>query len=142
MARWSCLNVRFLQTKQGDWLRDIDRYWGTSSPYQSLTSETLQYLTLEQSIADLTHFAKTVDLPFDEDHSSNADNAVRISAGIKGHLLKLAAVGVDGRLIQRRIGCLDRIHLARYILGLPRCQRACRGYLRLCKRPDQFSILF
>lgn len=54
----------------------IDRYWGESSPYQNLTSETLQYLTVEQAIADATYFAKTVDLPFDSNHSSNADNAV------------------------------------------------------------------
>lgn len=59
-------------------LTNIDRYWGTSTPYENLTAETLQYLTLEQSIADLVHFAKTVDLPFDTDHSSNADNAVSL----------------------------------------------------------------
>lgn len=57
-------------------IKSLDRYWGTSSPYTELTAETLQYLTLEQSIADLVHFAKTVDLPFDTDRSSNADNAV------------------------------------------------------------------
>lgn len=57
---------------------NIDRYWGSSTPYEDLTAETLQYLTLEQSIADLVHFAKTVDLPFDTNYSSNADNAVRL----------------------------------------------------------------
>ncbi|KAF7169373.1 hypothetical protein CNMCM6106_004298 [Aspergillus hiratsukae] len=57
------------------------RYWGTSSPYDELTAETLQYLTLEQSIADLVHFAKTVDLPFDTDRSSNADNAPWVFSG-------------------------------------------------------------
>jgi hypothetical protein len=57
-------------------IKSPDRYWGASSPYPDLTAETLQYLNLEQSIEDLVHFAKTVNLPFDSDHSSNADNAV------------------------------------------------------------------
>ncbi|KAH1658225.1 hypothetical protein KXX40_008634 [Aspergillus fumigatus] len=57
------------------------RYWGASSPYPELTTETLQYLTLEQSIADLVHFVKTVNLPFDENHSSNADNAPWVMTG-------------------------------------------------------------
>ncbi|KAF4200396.1 hypothetical protein CNMCM8927_003431 [Aspergillus lentulus] len=57
------------------------RYWGASSPYPNLTAETLQYLNLEQSIADLVHFAKTVNLPFDKDHSSNADNAPWVMSG-------------------------------------------------------------
>jgi hypothetical protein len=54
----------------------IDRYWGESSPYDDLTTENLQYLTLKNSIADLTYFAKNVDLPFDTNSSSNAQNAV------------------------------------------------------------------
>ncbi|GMF67198.1 unnamed protein product [Aspergillus oryzae] len=58
---------------------DLDRYWGDSSPYEELTAETLQYLTLEQSILDLTHFAETVQLEFDTSNSSNAPKAVRSS---------------------------------------------------------------
>jgi hypothetical protein len=54
----------------------IDRYWGDSSPYLELTTENLQQLTLENSIADLTYFAKNVELPFDTNGSSNAQNAV------------------------------------------------------------------
>ncbi len=53
-----------------------DRYWGTSSPYQNLTTENLQYLTLKNNIADLVHFAKTVQLPFDPKNTSQADVAV------------------------------------------------------------------
>ena len=53
-----------------------DRYWGDSSPYEELTTENLQQLTLENSIADLTYFAKNVALPFDTKSSSNAQNAV------------------------------------------------------------------
>ena len=53
-----------------------DRYWGQSSPYQSLTTENLQYLTLQNAIADLTHFAETVNLPFDPQGTSKASKAV------------------------------------------------------------------
>lgn len=52
------------------------RYWGFSSPYAELTTENMQYLTLENSIADLTHFAQTANLPFDPHHSSNPERAV------------------------------------------------------------------
>lgn len=58
-----------------------DRYWGESSPSDNLTAETLQYLTLHQAILDFTNFAKNVDLPFDTDHSSNADNAPWVFSG-------------------------------------------------------------
>lgn len=34
------------------------RYWGQSSPFAELTTENLQYLTLQNSIADLTYFGK------------------------------------------------------------------------------------
>ena len=51
------------------------RYWGTSTPYTDLTTENMIYLTLENSILDLTNFARNVELPFDSHGSSNADNA-------------------------------------------------------------------
>ncbi|KAF7596990.1 hypothetical protein BBP40_011356 [Aspergillus hancockii] len=57
------------------------RYWGDSSPYKKLTAETLQYLTLEQSILDLTYFAETVHLEFDTSNSSNARHAPWILVG-------------------------------------------------------------
>ncbi|RKF75261.1 putative extracellular serine carboxypeptidase [Golovinomyces cichoracearum] len=41
----------------------------------------LRFLTLNQSISDLTHFAKTVELPFDTTNSSNAGNAPWILTG-------------------------------------------------------------
>ena len=58
----------------------LDRYWGESSPYQTLNAETLQLLTLEQSIADLVHFAKVAPLPFDS-KKSNADKAPWVFSG-------------------------------------------------------------
>ncbi|EAW11756.1 putative serine peptidase [Aspergillus clavatus NRRL 1] len=72
---------RFAQEIGGAVILLEHRYWGTSSPYTNLNTETLQYLTLEQSIADLTHFAKTVDLAFDSNHSSNADKAPWVLTG-------------------------------------------------------------
>ena len=54
----------------------LDRYWGESSPYQDLTTKNLQYLTLKNSISDLTYLAQTVSLPFDTTNSSQADKAV------------------------------------------------------------------
>ncbi|MCJ1433440.1 hypothetical protein MMC27_002800 [Xylographa pallens] len=57
------------------------RYWGDSSPYQSLTTKNLQYLTLKNSIADLTHFASTIQLPFDLKNTSQAANAPWVLSG-------------------------------------------------------------
>ena len=88
-------------------MNGIDRYWGTSTPFDNLTAETLQYLTLKQSIADLTYFAKTVDLPFDTNHSSNADHAVSINSRPILLLLIPIAMGYLRRIIQRRSSSLD-----------------------------------
>jgi hypothetical protein len=52
------------------------RYWGKSSPYEDLSTTNLQYLTLEQAIADTQYFARNVQLPFDTTNSSNADDVV------------------------------------------------------------------
>ncbi|KAJ5732680.1 Peptidase S28 [Penicillium malachiteum] len=57
------------------------RYWGESSPYDVLTTENLQYLTLENSVKDLVYFAENVDLEFDTDSSSNAQNAPWVLSG-------------------------------------------------------------
>ncbi|KAJ9157854.1 putative Serine peptidase [Pleurostoma richardsiae] len=57
------------------------RYWGTSSPYEELTTENLQYLTLPQSIADTTYFARNVQLPFDMDGTSRPDKAPWVFSG-------------------------------------------------------------
>lgn len=51
------------------------RYWGDSSPYDVLTTENLQYLTLKQNIADLTYFAENVRPPFDTQGKSKASVA-------------------------------------------------------------------
>jgi len=48
------------------------RYWGTSSPTTDLSTANMTYLTLDQAIRDLTHFANTVRLPFAGNAPSNA----------------------------------------------------------------------
>ncbi|KAG8922912.1 hypothetical protein FRC01_013456, partial [Tulasnella sp. 417] len=40
------------------------RYWGESSPYQTLSTANLKYLTLDQSIEDIRYFVKHVKLPW------------------------------------------------------------------------------
>lgn len=51
------------------------RYWGTSSPFDDLTTKNLQYLTLENSISDLVRFAEHATLPFDPKHTSKPSEA-------------------------------------------------------------------
>lgn len=57
------------------------RYWGTSSPYTNLTTANMKYLTLDNAIHDLTHFAKTAKLPFAKRASSNADDVPWVLMG-------------------------------------------------------------
>jgi hypothetical protein len=58
-----------------------DRYYGESSPYQTLNAETLQALTLENALKDNINIAKTIKLPFDPSGASNADKAPWIFVG-------------------------------------------------------------
>ncbi|KAK4113371.1 hypothetical protein N656DRAFT_707943 [Canariomyces notabilis] len=57
------------------------RYWGQSSPFQVLDTQNLRYLTLENAVADMVHFARTVNLPFDPSGVTNAPRAPWISVG-------------------------------------------------------------
>lgn len=57
------------------------RYWGESSPFEELTTENMQYLTLENSILDNTYFAKTFKPPFDKSGQSSPDNAPWVFSG-------------------------------------------------------------
>lgn len=76
------MSVRILHFQIGRYIDySTDRFWGESSPYDNLTTTNLQLLTLKQAIADFVHFAKTVDLPFDSNHSSNAASAPWINSG-------------------------------------------------------------
>ncbi|KAI0157148.1 peptidase S28 [Hypoxylon sp. FL1284] len=57
------------------------RYWGQSSPFDTLTVENLQYLTLENSIKDNTYFANNFDAPFDTTGKSTAKDAPWVYTG-------------------------------------------------------------
>ncbi|KAK3936273.1 peptidase S28 [Diplogelasinospora grovesii] len=58
------------------------RYWGESIPFDTLTAETLQYLDVPQSVMDMTYFAKTVPLEFDDSNGgANAPNAPWVLIG-------------------------------------------------------------
>ncbi|KAL2072372.1 hypothetical protein VTL71DRAFT_11715 [Oculimacula yallundae] len=58
------------------------RYYGDSSPYDTINPETLQYLTLNQTVRDLTNFASNVVLPFDyTGKNSNADKVPWVFSG-------------------------------------------------------------
>lgn len=57
------------------------RYWGESSPYDELTSKNLQYLTLDNSLKDLTYFTKAWVPPFDKTGGSAPDKAPWIFSG-------------------------------------------------------------
>ncbi|KAK4144440.1 peptidase S28 [Dichotomopilus funicola] len=57
------------------------RYFGGSSPYDGFDSKTLQYLTMEQSAADMVNFAQNVALPFDKNKTSVASKAPWIYYG-------------------------------------------------------------
>jgi hypothetical protein len=57
------------------------RYWGQSSPFDSLTTENMRYLTLEQSVQDLVYFAQNVVLPFDQNRTSTPDKAPWVLVG-------------------------------------------------------------
>ncbi|KAF7719783.1 Serine carboxypeptidase [Penicillium ucsense] len=75
------LTGRYAQEVKGAVVMIEHRYWGESSPYAELTTENLQALTLENSIADLNYFARNVELPFDTNGSSNAQNAPWVMSG-------------------------------------------------------------
>ncbi|KXX79502.1 putative serine protease EDA2 [Madurella mycetomatis] len=57
------------------------RYWGDSSPFQVLDTQNLTYLTLENAVADMVHFARNVRLPFDPSGATNSPNAPWINVG-------------------------------------------------------------
>ncbi|PVH97482.1 serine carboxypeptidase [Periconia macrospinosa] len=57
------------------------RYWGFSSPFPELTSENLQYHTLDNAIQDLVNFASNAKLPFDEHNASNAQDVPWVLLG-------------------------------------------------------------
>ncbi|KAK8007592.1 hypothetical protein PG989_001582 [Apiospora arundinis] len=57
------------------------RYWGGSSPFKELTVKNLQYLTLDNSLKDLTYFAKSFTPPFDKSGKSHPAKAPWVFTG-------------------------------------------------------------
>lgn len=57
-------------------LTRADRYFEESYPFYILDTQSLTYFTLHNSLADIAHFARTVDLPFDQTGRSSPDSAV------------------------------------------------------------------
>ncbi|KAH9983465.1 putative serine peptidase [Xylariaceae sp. FL0662B] len=57
------------------------RYWGNSTPYETQSTKNLQFLNLDQAIADFVHFARTAEFPFDKNGSSNAPKAPFVWVG-------------------------------------------------------------
>ncbi|KAI0126464.1 serine carboxypeptidase S28 [Xylariales sp. AK1849] len=57
------------------------RYWGDSNPYPNQTTTHLQYLNLDQAIADFVNFAHNASLPFDTTGQSNAEQAPWVWVG-------------------------------------------------------------
>ncbi|KAI0480961.1 peptidase S28 [Xylariaceae sp. FL0804] len=57
------------------------RYWGESSPFDELTVQNLQYLTLENAIKDMTYFANNFAAPFDRANRSTARDAPWVFTG-------------------------------------------------------------
>lgn len=57
------------------------RYWGESSPFDKLTVKNLQYLSLANSIKDISYFAAQFAPPFDTSGKSSPTNAPWIFSG-------------------------------------------------------------
>ncbi|KAM7215645.1 Serine carboxypeptidase S28 domain containing protein [Rhypophila decipiens] len=76
------------------------RYWGESSPYQSLTTKNLQYLTLDNSLKDVTYFAEHFSAPWDQAGGSKPSKAPWIFTGgsYSGALAGWLAVREPGTL--------------------------------------------
>ncbi|KAK3316878.1 serine-type peptidase-like protein [Apodospora peruviana] len=71
----------FAQTMGGAVVIVEHRYWGESSPYSVLTVQNLTYLTLENSIRDMTYFARNFVPPFDTTGKSAPTEAPWVFSG-------------------------------------------------------------
>ncbi|KAI9166362.1 putative extracellular serine carboxypeptidase [Paramyrothecium foliicola] len=57
------------------------RYYGDSTPYESLSTKALQYHTLDQAVADFVLLARKINLPFDKSGKTNAPKAPWVWVG-------------------------------------------------------------
>ncbi|KAG2138324.1 peptidase S28 [Suillus clintonianus] len=57
------INGLIAQQQKGSAILIEHRFFGFSNPYDNLTSQSLEFLTIQQAIDDLVYFATTADLP-------------------------------------------------------------------------------
>ncbi|KAH7925529.1 hypothetical protein BV22DRAFT_1104894 [Leucogyrophana mollusca] len=57
------INGMIAQQEKGATVVIEHRFFGFSNPYDNLTSQSLEVLTIQQAIDDLVYFAQTIDLP-------------------------------------------------------------------------------
>jgi hypothetical protein len=77
----SSLITHLMQQFNGIGIVLENRYYGTSSPYNTSTTDQLRYQSTEQIIADFDHFARKVDLPGANLTNVNAPNVPWITYG-------------------------------------------------------------
>ncbi|KAK1522032.1 serine carboxypeptidase S28 [Colletotrichum costaricense] len=75
------LTYLYAETYKGAIVLMEHRYYGKSLPFKTFTADTLQYLNVPQAIYDNTHFAETVELPFDKKKGANADKSPWVLIG-------------------------------------------------------------
>lgn len=71
----------FAQTIEGAVVILEHRYWGESSPFDILTTENLQYLTLRNNLKDYIYFAQNWEAPFDDSGNYTPDKAPWVYTG-------------------------------------------------------------
>ena len=57
------INGMIAQQQHGATVLIEHRFFGYSNPYDNLTSQSLELLTIQQAIDDLAYFAQNADLP-------------------------------------------------------------------------------
>lgn len=75
------LDGAFAQEIKGAAIVLEHRYWGDSSPFDTMTTKNMRYLTLDNAMRDIIYFARNVKLSFDQDGSSHPDKAPWVFSG-------------------------------------------------------------
>jgi hypothetical protein len=57
------------------------RFFGYSNPYDNLTSQSLEFLTIQQAIDDLVYFVQNVNLPMPGGDNVNPDTTPWVLLG-------------------------------------------------------------
>ncbi|EIW78769.1 peptidase S28 [Coniophora puteana RWD-64-598 SS2] len=75
------INGQIAQQENGATVLVEHRFFGYSNPYDNLTSQSLELLTIEQAAQDLAYFAQNVDLPWEGGDSVKPDTTPWILVG-------------------------------------------------------------